>query len=166
MINRPIITISLKPHLADFLRHEFHEVDDCILINRSHDIGKMIHSQICQSEFPVKRIPLIENPVKILIPVTQSNRFFIKNHFIYIPKWGEEKIQDYLQAEFNRTIRDFYEVGYVRRYRQKEITDAIIKGFNIKNDSINFEAIKKIDVRKKQKYRKMIFNELQFIINQ
>ena len=92
-----ILTISLKPHLADFCRHEMRQdKEGNIILSRKSDIGKHIYSMVMTSDMPVKGLPCTD-PVSFIIPVTGANQYIIKYRFIYVSRWGEEKIQDYIE---------------------------------------------------------------------
>jgi len=159
--NKPQVTISLKPHLADYCRYLFETTTDgAIILRRNHDFGKHIPSFVQVCETPVRR-PLISNPVTFILPITKSNHYALTHSFYYVSKWGEERIHDYIEAEFKREVRNFFEIGYEQRYTQKEICEAILKGFNLQNNALNFEAIKKIDYRNRQKKIKKRFLNIQ-----
>lgn len=68
-----ILTISLKPHLADFCRHEMRQdKEGNIILSRKSDIGKHIYSMVMTSDMPVKGLPCTD-PVSFIIPVTGAN---------------------------------------------------------------------------------------------
>lgn len=156
-----ILTISLKPHLADFCRHEMkQDREGNIVLSRRHDIGRHIYSMIVTSDLPVKTLP-VSDPVNFIVPVTSANQYVMKYRFVYVSKWGEEKIQDYVESEFNLRVKLMFEFGYRKNYTQKQIVEAILQAYNIKNTSLNYEAIKKSDYRNNRKNRKIIFEDLQ-----
>lgn len=158
-MNNPIITIDLKPHLEDFCRHELRtDKDDNIILHRKNDIAKMIISNICAANYPPKEREK-ENPVTFVIPKTPA--VDLETRFLYVTAWGEEKIASYIEAEFNQRCRRFFEYGYLKGFSQKRITEAILAGYNIKNNAISFEAVKKNDYRKRKKSNQIIFQELQ-----
>ena len=161
LMSRNVIQIDLPPHLSDYCRHEF-GVDDKgnIILRRSHDMGKHIHSHILTSDAPVKDVSS-ENPTPFTIPITKSNKYLLTSCFLYISKWGEEKICDYIDAEFNQRMRLLFEAGYRRKYSQKQIIEAILQQYNIKNTALSYEAIKKSDYRNKRKLRVDIIKDLQ-----
>lgn len=106
---KPVIEISLKPHLEDFLRKEFRvSKNGELVLTRRHDIGKFIVAQVLTSDLPVKR-PFRSNLVKLILPLTKKNQYSLTRNFLYISKWGEEKISDYLESEFRRRVRDMFE---------------------------------------------------------
>ena len=156
-----ILTISLKPHLADFCRHGMRQdKEGNIILSRKSDIGKHIYSMVMTSDMPVKGLPCTD-PVSFIIPVTGANQYIIKYRFIYVSRWGEEKIQDYIEAEFNLRMRLLFEAGYRKKFSQKEIVESILQAYNIKNTALNYEAVKKSDYRMNRKNRKIIFEDLQ-----
>jgi hypothetical protein len=160
MLKKPAVTISLKPYLADYCRFIFvTDKEGTVILNRRIDIGKRISSEILISDLPVRR-PFISNPATFILPITKNNHYALYGRFYYISKWGEEKIQDYIEAEFRQRVRLLFEEGYKRKYNQKEIIEAILRGFNIRNNSLNFESVKKIDYRNERKTEEMRFKEL------
>ena len=151
-MTKNIITIDLPPHLADYCRHEFGvDNEGNIILRRSHDIGKQIYSGL--------------HPTLFIIPVTKSNRYILGSRFLYISRWGEEKIQDYIESDFNQRMRILFEAGYRKNYSQKQIIEAILQAYNIKNTSLNYEAVKKSDYRNQKKIRRLVFDDLQSIVN-
>lgn len=164
-MTKNIITIDLPPHLADFCRHEFGEdTDGNIILRRSHDIGRQIYAQILTSDLPKKELPWT-HPASFIIPVTRSNRYVLVSRFLYISRWGEEKIRDYIESDFNQRMRILFEAGYRKNYSQKQIIEAILQAYNIKNTSLNYEAVKKSDYRNQKKIRRLVFDDLQSIVN-
>lgn len=156
-----VLTISLKPHLADFCRHEMRQdKEGNIVLSRKNDIGRHICSMIVTSDTPVKGIP-VSDPISFIIPVTAANQYVMKYRFVYVSRWGEEKIQDYIESEFNIRMKLLFETGYLKNYSQKQIIESILQAYNIKNTALNFEAIKKSDYRMNRKNRKIIFEDLQ-----
>ena len=84
-----ILTISLKPHLADFCRHEMRQdKEGNIILSRKSDIGKHIYSMVMTSDMPVKGLPCTD-PVSFIIPVTGANQYIIKYRFIYVSRRGK-----------------------------------------------------------------------------
>ena len=160
-MTKNIITIDLSPHLADFCRHEFGEDNEGnIILRRSHDIGKQIYSCILTADLPQKQLPGL-HPVSFIVPVTRSNRYILCSRFLYVSRWGEEKIRDYIEADFNQRMRILFESGYRKNYTQKQIVEAILQAYNIKNTSLNYEAVKKSDYRNQKKLRRLVFNDIQ-----
>lgn len=159
--NKPTVTISLKPHLADFCRHEFScSKEDYIILNRRHIIGKQINGLYYTAEFPQRR-PLKSNQVTFVLPVTEKNHYILQSRFYYVPRWCEEKIQDFIESEMRDRFRIYFEKGYLKKYTQKQIIEAILQEYNIKHTAQNFEAIKKMDYRNQRKIREMIFKDLE-----
>ena len=158
---KPTITISLKPHLADFCRYLFNETKEgAIILTRHHDFGKQIAAHVQTCELPSRR-PIWKDAITFVLPITKNNHYALSNSFYTVSKWGEEKIQDYIETEFKRTVRNMFEVGYSKNRRQQDIVESILKGFNIKNGALNFETIKKIDYRLREKRKINLFLELQ-----
>lgn len=158
---RTLLTIDLLPYLADYCRHEMKcDREGNIILQRSRDIGKFIYSNILTSDLPVKQMPAA-NPVTFVVPVTGANRYALVSRFLYVSRWGEEKIKDYMEAEFNQRMRLLFEAGYRKNYSQKQIVEAILQAYNIKNTAVNYEAVKKSDYRNQKKMRKIIIDDIE-----
>jgi hypothetical protein len=165
-MNQPIIVINLRKHLHDFLLHEFEASDDgAIILNRRSDIGLYIDSMWSISDLPVKP-SLKENPVRLRLPISEENHYVKRYHFLYVPTWRELQIQDYLEAEFRRRVRDFFTVGYEKKFKQKDIIEAFLTEYGIKNNAVNFDQIKKLDYRNRRNFKKDIVKEIQQAISQ
>jgi hypothetical protein len=165
MMHKPSITIDLKKHLYDFLGHEF-EFDKrgAIILTRRKDIGIFIDSMWCVSNKPVFQV--MENPVVLILPVTKETHYKKNFNFIYVPEWKQKQIELYLEAEFRRRVRDFFTVGYEKKFKQKDIIYAFLEHYGIKNNVINFEQIKKLDFRNRKNFKKNIKIEIQASIIQ
>lgn len=171
MDNKPIIKINLKPHLYDFLLHEFNRDEkgkyvttDHVLLTRRNDIGLFIDSMWSVSDVPVKQE--FENPCSILLPTAQENHYVIQFNFLYFSKWKELQVNEYLEAIWRRRIRDFFSVGYQKGYKQNDIINGILMAFNIKKNAISFDMIKKLDYRNRQNFIKTVANEIESAIIQ
>ncbi len=160
MATKTVLTINLRPHLEDFLRHELKtDKDGDIILSRHTDIGKMIFSHILTSGLgPVH--PVLDHPVRFTILTNAYNNVFLKHRFCYVDKWGEQKINDYIEAEFRQKMRLIFEAGYSRKCTQKEIIEAILEEYNIKNCALNYETIKKSDYRNQKKVRQSLYNTI------
>lgn len=156
-----ILTIELPPHLEDYCRHEMKiDTNDNIILSRSTDIGKHIYSHILTLDMPAKKIQYV-HPVRFIVPVTGANRYALVSRFIYVSRWGEEKIRDYIETDFKQRMRILFEAGYRKKYTQKDIIESILQAYNIKNTALNYEAIKKSDYRNQKKVRKIVFNDIE-----
>ena len=158
---KPKITLSLDPLLQAYCRLLFASTPGSkyIIVSRRHIVGKLIHSFIFPSSLPVNR-PLIDNPVTFVLPVRNTNHYIYKSRFIHIPKWAEEKLQDYIEADFRCWVRERFEIGYKKKFEQKEIIEAILRGLNVRNNAANYDTIKKIDYRYRRKVTEKRFSEL------
>lgn len=158
---KPQITISLDPVLEAFCRYIFKTptTQKQIIVSRSQDLGKLIHSNVITSDLPVRR-PFDINPVTFILPVNKVNHHAIRFHFLTVSNWGEQKIQDGIEYEFSRWVDKKFERGYKKKYTQKEIVDAILRGLNVRNNSVNFDAIKKKDYRTGRKEEEKRFETL------
>ena len=161
MNQRPQITISLSPLLESYCRLIFN-CEPCekeIRLRKNYDIAKLIHSNVITADAPVKR-PFIEHPVTFILPVDKVNHYALRYHFLHVSIWGEQKIVEGIDYEFRRWIIQCFDRGYERGYTQKTIIEAILRGLNDRNNSANFDAVKKIDYRHRRKSEERRFNEL------
>lgn len=163
-MEKPSVVIDLKAHLHDFLIHEFKEDDTgAVILNIRNDIGKYIDSMWSVSPKP-KPPRGMDNPVTLILPITDANYYILTNSFVYVPIWKERMINDYLEAEWSRRIKDFFAIGYQKKFQQKDIIDGILKHYGIKNNALNFDQIKQMDYRNRERFKKMIVNEIQSAI--
>ena len=124
-----------------------------------HDIGKLIHSNVITSDLPVNR-PFIDHAVTFILPVNPINKHSVNSHFLKVSNWGEQKIQDGIEYEYRKWVERRFEIGYEKKWNQKEIIDAIIRGLNVRNNAANFDAVKKIDYRNRRKTEEKRFSQL------
>ncbi len=153
---KTILTIDIKPHLENYLLHEFKtDSEGNIILSRSTDIGKIIHAHILSSN--LKTSPQkYSNPVSFVVPRNPQNHYINTFRFLYVSRAGEQKINDFIEAEFNQRIRHIFEIGYSYKCTQKEIIEAILQEYNIRNCALNYETIKKADYRYKRNLRSRI----------
>ena len=158
---RPSVTISLQPLLVSYCRFIFNtpEADKEITLRRNHDIAKLIHSQVLANDTPVRRACNTDQ-VSFILALDNINRTALQNHFLYVSAWGEQKIQEGIEYEFKRWLKNCFDRGYEMFYPQKTIIEAILRGLNDRTNSANFDAIKKIDYRHRRKLEETRFNEL------
>lgn len=161
MDTKPRVAVELTPILEAFCRFIFNtpESQNEIVISRVHDIGKLIHSNIQANELPQKR-PCMDNPVTFILPTNQDNHHAITSHFISVSSWGRQKIKDGIEYEYKKWVERRFEIGYLKRYNQKDIIYAILRALNVRNNVVNFDAIKKIDYRNRRKVEEKRFFEL------
>jgi hypothetical protein len=165
-MNKPTITIDLKKHLESFLLHEF-EKDKAgrILLHRRSSIGKIINLMWDASDRPVPP-PKRENPVTFVLSLSKADAYVKTHRFLYVPTWMEEYVQTFLEEEFRRRVRDFFSIGYEKGFKQKNIIEGFLQAYDIKNNAINFDMIKKMDYRGRKNIKKYIKMEIQNSDNQ
>lgn len=158
---KPRIYISLPQVHEAYCRFIFSTPDNQpeIIVSRAHDIGKLIHANVSVSDIPVRR-PLLEGVVTFILPVNNQNCHGISSHFLKISAWGRQKIQDGIAYEFDKWVKRRFEIGYEKKFTQKEIVEAILRGLNVRNNSINFDAVKKNDYRNRRKIEEKRFMDL------
>lgn len=156
-----IIEIDLNPLLEAYLRLMFKtpKKENVIKIHRKHDIGILIHSHILTSDQRT-RPNIMVHPVRIQLPVTQNSQHELLNKYLHISIWGMQKIKDGVNYEYRKWINQSFELGYLKKWSQKEIIDTILEGLNMRNNAANFDAIKKIDYRNRKKLSAKRFQEL------
>lgn len=167
-MDKPFVTVILKPLFADFLRYLFKCNNKEITISNTNYLGKFISSRVSISNYPVKQsfngIP--GEKIKLIIPVTRGNKHFIHNHFLYIKKWELEQINQAIEYEFKKEIELIFESGYDLGEKQNDIVDYILEKFNIRYCEINKQTIKKYDYRKRRKRRKIMLLRNEMLRNQ
>jgi hypothetical protein len=158
---KPQITIFLPPLLEAYCRYVFKTPPNQkeIIVSRNHDIGKLIHANVITSDLPVKR-PLLDHAVTFILPVNRVNHHGISFHFLKVSNWGEQKIVDGIDYEYRKWVERCFEIGYQKKWEQKEIIDAILRGLNVRNNVANFDAMKKNDYRNRKKCDEKRFIEL------
>lgn len=157
---KPKVQIALEPILEAYCRFIFNtpEEEKEIAITRHSDIGKLISALVVASELPVKRTG--DNLVTFLLPVNEKNQHGVKYHFLTVHGWAEQRIQDLLEYEYRKWVQRRFEIGYAKKYTQKEIIEAILRALNVRDNVANFDAIKKMDYRNRRKVAERRFIEL------
>lgn len=160
--DRPKVTIELKPILQDFLYHEFRSDKNSgeIIIDGDNPIGQLIQSMVSVSDRPRKQ-PAKENMITLILPVQSWNHALLRENFLFIPVWRQEQIQLYVEALFRLRIKEYFFVGYSKKYPQEKIVSAFIEHYNIKFNHCNYETIKKYDYRNRRRIYRMIDQEIQ-----
>lgn len=158
--SKPYVSMDLPLYLNAFCRFIFNTPpeDDAIEVNRLHDIGKLIHSNIQACEFPVKKYE--EGSTIFILPINQENAYPMNSNFLTLTTWGRQKIKDGLEYEYRKWIARRFEMGYERGYAQKDIVYAILRALNLRDNAVNFDGIKKIDYRNRRKMSEIRFFEL------
>lgn len=161
MNDKPQITIELSPHLHDLLYHDFpHENREYVTLNMSSDIGKYITSMI-ETTHRIPKDVEMKNPITLILPVKEWSHYIFRNRFIYIPKWKEIMIQDFLEATWRLRVREYFTIGYDKGFSQDKIINAFLMSYNIKKNKVTYDQIKKIDYRNRTKLSKQIDKEIQ-----
>jgi hypothetical protein len=158
---KPQITVNLSPVLEAYCRwiFETNGNEKEIMISRRHDVGKHIFSHVLPSDHAVKR-PKKTNLVTFTLPTSDNSWLALKTHFLYIDDWGEMKINDFIQSDFDFWARERFSRGYNFGWCQKDIIDAILRGLNLRNNAANYDAIKKNDYRNRRSKQEKRFEML------
>jgi hypothetical protein len=158
---KPQVTINLDPVLEAYLRAVFktprHQKE--IILNRGRREGQAIYSKILPVEFPKKR-PFCENPVIFILPLTKSNHYTLGYRFYTVTKMGEEQIADDLRVLMDKWLFRFFQRGYLKKFTQDEIVNAVLRGLNLRKNAVNYDAIKKFDYRERRRIEEKTFDEL------
>ncbi|MDR0939941.1 MAG: transcriptional regulator [Mediterranea sp.] len=149
---KPNVTIELPPHLHDYLYHEFGcpRGGEGVQVSSANDIGKFIQAMVTISDRPPKQA-LKDHPITLLLPVQEWNHRVLTENFICIPEWKQRMLADYIEASFRLRIREYFVAGYERGYRQNKIVEGFLMAYDIKNNAINYDAVKKYDYRNRQR---------------
>lgn len=160
--DRPKVTIELKPILQDFLCHEFRSDKNSgeIIIDGDNPIGQLIQSMVSVSDRPRKQ-PAKEHMMTLILPVQSWNHALLRENFLFIPVWKQEQIQLYVEAQFRLRIKEYFFVGYSKKYPQDKIVSAFLEHYNIKFNQCNYETIKKYDYRNRRRIYRQIDQEIQ-----
>ncbi len=159
---KPQITIDLPPHLHDFLYHEFgtERSEEAVAVTAANDLGKLIQSMITVADRPPKQA-IKEHPVTLALPIQEWNHFIFKENFIYIPEWKQRMLREYIEASYRIRIREYFVAGYEKGYKQDRIIRAFLYAYNIKNNAINYDTVKKYDYRNRQRMVKEVDRDIQ-----
>lgn len=164
---KPNVTIELQPYLHDYLYHEFgcihSNADEGVSITSSNDIGKFIQAMITVNDRPPK-LPLKEHPITLYLPIQEWNHFILNENFIYVPEWKQRMLQEYIEASFRIRIREYFVAGYEKGYKQDKIIRAFLFAYNIKNNALNYDSVKKYDYRNRQRIIKEVNKDIQLAI--
>jgi hypothetical protein len=163
---KPNIVIELAPHLHDFLYHEFacnKKETDGVVITGANETGKYIQSMVAISNSP-KYQEIKENPIKIYLPTQEWNHSLFRTNFLYVPVWKQKMIQFYIEALFRLRISEYFQEGYEKGFKQEQILQSFLLSYNIKNNVINYDAIKKYDYRNRRKVKEEVSKEIQLTI--
>lgn len=160
---KPQITIDVNPVHEAYLRFIFSTPDKQrqIIMSRRQDIGRLIFSHIMAGDFQSKR-PLMDHPVTFILPTPRTEiGYWLQYRYIFIPGWAQTKITDAIEYEFRSWVKERFRIGYEEEgMEQKTIINAILRGLNVRNNSLNFDMIKKIDYRNKRKKEEKQFKRL------
>jgi hypothetical protein len=160
---KPRITIDMHPVHEAFLRFIFStpEKSRHIILSRRQDIGRLIFSHIMAGDFQSNR-PMMDHPVTFILPTPRTEiGYWLQNRFVFIPGWAQTKISDAIEYEFRCWVKERFRIGYEdEKMEQRIIVNSILRGLNVRNNSINFDMIKKIDYRNKRKKEELQFKRL------
>lgn len=160
--SKPKITIDINPVHEAYLKFIFSSPENVryIILSRRHDIGRLIFSHIMSADFQNRR-PLMEHPVTFILPVPRTEiGYWLQYRHIYFPGWAQSKVNDAIEYEFRCWVKERFRIGYDEGMEQKTIINAILRGLNVRNNSVNYDMIKKIDYRNKRKKEEIQFKRL------
>ena len=141
--NRSISVEIKKKYLVEYLRWVFKaKISGPIEIDLRHPIGKHIYSMVFNVPYKLKRKSK-PSDIELLLPQTRFSNY--DSHFIHIYRWGEEKINCFVDSwfhmEFNRHMNISERLGIEFRHAvdnfmfgRKICMTNIDRGSLIKND--------------------------------
>jgi hypothetical protein len=106
-------------------------------------------------------LPIKDNPITLFLPVKEWNHYILQENFIYIPEWKQRMLQDYIEASFRIRVREYFVTGYEKGFKQDKILRAFLLAYNIKNNALNYDAVKKYDYRNRQRMTREVNREIQ-----
>ena len=161
-MDKPLIFIEIEPHLADFLRHEFMQCkkSDALVVDGTNEIGMLIQAFVTVSDRPRKQ-EITENSIALELPTQSWNHAIFEENFVYIPRWKQKQLNLFIEATFRLRIKEFFQVGYEKGFKQDMIVRAFLENYNIKNNALNYDTIKKYDYRNRRKIVKQVSEEIQ-----
>lgn len=162
--SKPFIHIDLPALYIDFLYHEFDEVDDGLMLKTTTDVGKYINSMITVSAQPPVP-PITDHNVIIYLPINYWNHHILSGNFITVISWKRKMIEQYLMSEFKLRVKEFFLVGYDKGFSQDKIIKAFLAFYSIKNNTVNYDSIKKMDYRNRQKTTDEVKRGIQLELN-
>jgi len=158
-----ILSITLSPVLQSYVRQEFKTPSGAVKLSLSHPIGAQVYSLVRYCDFPQKRQKNTEKElIDFLLPSTNLSSF--SNHFVTVTAEGERKIQLFIQSEFQLSVRYYFVTGYEKGFSQKNIINAFIERYELPDNAISYEAIKKADYRNRTRIIKDIMQEIESCI--
>lgn len=159
---KPTIQVNLPVVLEAYCRWIFNtpESEKNITIDCDKDVGKHIFSHVKATDYPKKR-PVKGNIVTFILPMTDNAWFALRKNFLKVDDWGEMKINNFIESEFNNWCREKFWKGYYWGWTQKQISSAILRGLNLRSNDINEAAIIKNDYRRRRKEETERFKRLQ-----
>lgn len=159
-INKPLIDIDLPQLCIDFLYHEFEEQDGGIMLKTSNDIGKYINSMLTVSATS-PAVPMTEYHIIIYLPVNAWNHHIFSGNYITIIPWKRKMLEQFIMAEFKLRTRAYFLTGYEKGYSQDNIIKGFLKSYSIKNNTVNYDSIKKMDYRNRERITEEVNNDIQ-----
>jgi hypothetical protein len=159
-MDKPAITLDLNEYIEDFLIHDFgRDQEGRITVTHYSPVGLLIDSLWESSDYPVKS-PERKNPVTLVLPVRPDDWYQKTGKFIYVPEKKEIILRQNLEYEFQRRIRDFFSIGYEKKFKQKDIIDSFLSAYNIKHNALNFDQMKKWDYRTRKRFKESVGKEI------
>ena len=67
-----------------------------------------------------------------------------------------------MRASYRIRIREYFVAGYEKGYKQDRIIRAFLYAYNIKENAVNYEAVKKYDYRIRKRMVKEVDRDIQF----
>lgn len=74
-------------------------------------------------------------------------------------------LEQYMMSEFKIRVKEFFLTGYEKGYNQDKIIKAFLSFYCIKNNTVNYDSIKKMDYRNREKITEEVKRGIQLTLN-
>jgi len=158
--SRPYVFIELPKLLLDVMKHECMKCGDGWLVNETTEIGLLIVSLVSPSIKP-PRSSGTEECIKIYLPVNPKTQYTFTHYFLSVKLEHQRMIKNYVDAMFRLHVGQWFLEGRQRGFHQKEIINAVISQYGFRSSADNYEMIKKMDYRTRQKVVREVRKEIE-----
>lgn len=139
-----------KPYFAAYLKHIFSfQEESGLSIERTHKIGKYIYAFVMRREFPVNPTPS-KNSILLKLPVGQNLEHY-ENKFLYIDKYCERQINDFIDSYFHFHFYEFCIFNQAKFKLRQDLILAFRKSVGMTDEHISLENLLKSDQRFRKK---------------
>jgi len=143
------VYIIIDKLLEQYLRKEFNSPKGSIVVTRDNPLGKFI---TCHTRWAKEKPKYRDGSIQISIP---DSRYVDQEYYYgFMTREDEKNVIDYIESQFDLSVKAFFVKGHNLKFLQKDIIDLIIGYFSLTVESNTYEMLKKRDFRN----RKKIFN--------